>query len=60
MSIPKVNLRAVKRKSGTVYQLDFTVNGRRIREMLGSKKREAELIQAKIWTDLALGKYDLA
>ena len=60
MSIPKVNLRAVKRKSGTVYQLDFTVNGRRIREMVGSKKREAELIQAKIWTDLALGKYDLA
>ncbi len=60
MSIPKVNLRVVRRKSGDVYQLDYAVNGRRIREVVGTKKRNAELIQAKIQTDLALGKYDLA
>ena len=50
MSIPKVNLRVVRRKSGDVYQLDYAVNGRRIREVVGTKKRNAELIQAKIQT----------
>ena len=59
MSIPKVNLRVLKRKSGNVYQLDYAINGQRIREVIGSKKRDAELIQAKVQTDLALGKYDL-
>jgi integrase len=59
MSTPKVNLRKIKRKSGIVYQLDYSFQNRRIREIVGSNKRDAELIQAKLQTDLALGKFDL-
>lgn len=60
MAVPKVNLRKVKRKNGTTYFLDFTVKGRRIREAVGSNRKDAELIQAKRQTELALGQFDVA
>jgi len=59
MSSPRVKVRSVKRKKLTVYQIDYTINGKRYREVVGTRKREAELIAAKKETDLALGRYDL-
>ena len=42
MAIPKVNLKKIKRRTGLIYQLDFSVNGKRIRESVGSNKQQAE------------------
>lgn len=35
MAIPQVNLRKIKRTKGYVFMLDFSINGRRIREVVG-------------------------
>ena len=59
MAIPKVSLHKVIRKTGTFYQVDFTIDGERKRKIVGSNKRAAELIVAKIQSDIAMGKYDL-
>jgi len=59
MGSPRVKVRSVKRKKQIVYQIDYTVNGKRYREVVGTRKREAELIAAKIETDLALGRHEL-
>ena len=60
MSVPKVTLRAIKRKKSKMYQLDFSVNGKRIRQTVGSNKHDAELAQAKLQSDLTLGKFNAA
>lgn len=59
MATPKIGLNKIKRKNGFVYQIDYTIDGRRIREVIGKNKREAELVQSKIQTDLLYGKYEL-
>lgn len=56
MAIPRVGLRKIKRKNGYVYQVDYTINGKRIREIVGSNKTEAEAIAATVRTDLIRGK----
>ena len=59
MAVPKVNLTEVKRKTGTTYVLDYTVNRVRYRKAVGRNKRTAEQIAAKTQVDLSLGQYNL-
>ena len=59
MAVPKVNLRQVKRKSGTFYMIDYAINGRRIREIVGKNKREAEVIRSTKERDLAFGVHNI-
>lgn len=48
MAIPKVGVRRIKRKNGYVFQLDYTFNGKRIREIVESSRAKAELLFALI------------
>ncbi len=57
--IPKVTLRKIERTHGPVYLLDYWVNGKRVRKSVGSNKRQAEAIQAKVQRDLTLGTYGI-
>jgi len=59
MATPTVTLRLIKRKTKSVYQLDYSINGQRFRVMVGSNKRDAELVRAKIQSDLILGKHGI-
>ena len=59
MAIPKVNLKKIKRRTGLIYQLDFRVNGKRIRESVGSNKQQAELIRLQRVNDIVNGKFNL-
>jgi integrase len=60
MAAPKVSLRKIKRKNGIVYALDFRVKGKRIREMVGSNKSDAELVRSTRQSELLLGNYNIA
>jgi hypothetical protein len=55
MATPRVTLRLIKRKKQSMYQLDYSVNGKRLRPAVGSNKKDAELVRAKIQSDLILG-----
>ena len=55
MSTPKVGLRKIRRKNKFVYQIDYTIDGKRKREAVGSNKSQALLYQAKIQTDIMNG-----
>ena len=59
MATPRVTLRIIKRKKQSLYQLDYSVNGKRIRTTVGSNKKDAELVRAKIQSDLILGKHGI-
>ena len=59
MAIPKVNLKKIRRASGIIYQLDFRVNGKRLRESVGSDKRQADLIRLQRVNDIVNGKFNL-
>jgi hypothetical protein len=53
MATTRITLRPIKRKKQSLYQLDYTVNGKRIRTTVGSNKKDAELVRAKIHSDLS-------
>jgi len=57
MSSYSVNLEEIRRDKGIVYRLDFGVNGKRIRQTVGSNKKTAELIRADTIQKLILGTY---
>ena len=57
--IPKVTLRKIKRTNGISYLLDYWVDGERVRRSVGTNKRQAEAIQAKVQRDLTLGTYGI-
>jgi integrase len=59
MAVPKVNLRKVKRKNGTTYFIDFTVNGKRFREAIGSNRKDAEVVQAVRQSELVYGTFQI-
>jgi len=59
MPSTKVNLKKIKRAKGYVYQIDYRVNGKRIREVVGSDRSTALLKQATVQQDLLLGKLNL-
>ena len=59
MPSTKVNLKRIKRGKGYVYQIDYRLNGNRIREIVGSDKNTALLKQATVQQDLPLGKLNL-
>ena len=52
MAVPKVGLIRIHRKKGYVYQINYTINGIRKREVVGSSKRQVELYQSSIQRDL--------
>ena len=56
MPSTSVNLKRLKRGKGYVYQIDYRVNGKRIREVVGTDKRTAELKRATIQQDLNPGE----
>ena len=51
-----VGLKKIKRKKGIVYQIDYTLNGKRHRQVVGSNKKTAEAYQADIKYKLDRGK----
>ncbi len=55
MRIPVVKIVRVKRKNKLSYQLDYNLNGKRVREIVAHNKRDAELIRAQRQQDLTLG-----
>ncbi len=55
MRIPVVKVVPVKRKNKISYQLDYNLNGKRVREIVAHNKRDAELIRAQRQQDLTLG-----
>ena len=59
MPSTSVSLRRIKRNKGYVYQIDYRVNGKRIREVVGPDRRTAELKKATVQQDLLLGKLKL-
>jgi len=59
MAYPKVTLRKIPRKKGHVYQIDYSINDKRHREIVSKTKREGEAIAGQLQADLALGKFDL-
>ena len=59
MATSRVTLRLIKRKKQSLYQLDYSVDGRRIRQTVGPNKRDAELVRAKIQSDLLPGKFQI-
>ncbi len=56
MAFQTVGLRTIKRKKGTVYQIDYTLNGKRQRKVVGSNKKTAEAYQADIKAKLDRGE----
>jgi integrase/recombinase XerC len=60
MATPKVNLTAAKNKNGTVYRIDYTVNGKRVRQRVGSNKYNAELIRAEIENKLLFEPHNIS
>ena len=56
MKTPKVGLNKVARKDGFVRQINYQLNGKRIREVVGTNKKEAYLYASKIQTDLLNNK----
>jgi len=59
MATSRVTLRLIKRKKQSLYQLDYSVDGKRIRQTVGPNKRDAELVRAKIQSDLLLGRFQI-
>ena len=59
MATSRVTLRLIKRKKQSLYQLDYSFDGRRIRQTVGPNKRDAELVRAKIQSDLLLGEFQI-
>jgi len=56
MKTSKVGLNKVARKDGFVWQINYRLNGKRIREVVGTNKKEAHLYASKIQTDLLNNK----
>lgn len=56
MKTPKVGLNKIVRKEGYVWQINYQLNGKRIREVVGNNKKEAQLYAAKIQTDIFQNK----
>jgi integrase/recombinase XerD len=55
MATPNINLKRIANKKGTIYQLDYRINGKRIRESVGNDRQTAELIRADRQCQLLLG-----
>ncbi|MBT8378538.1 MAG: site-specific integrase [Ignavibacteria bacterium] len=55
MRVPVVKIVRVKRKNITSYQLDYNLNGKRVREIIAHNKRDAEIVRAQRQQELTLG-----
>lgn len=60
MATPKVSLQSKTVKSKTVFHFDYRINGKLLRPKVGTNKRDAELIRAKVERDLLLGTYQVS
>ena len=60
MASTSVNLTKIKRDKGTVYQIDYRINRKRIREVVGPDRRTAELKRATTAQALIEGKLGLS
>jgi len=60
MATPKVTLKSRRSSKGsTVYHLDYRVHGKRYRPKVGTDKRNAELVRAKVESDILLGTFQI-
>lgn len=55
MKIPVVKISAIRRKNKSAYQLDYRLNGKRIREIVAHDKKNAMIIAAQRQQELTLG-----
>ncbi len=55
MKIPRVKVKAIRRKNETAYQLNYRLNGERIRKIVAHNKHDAEIIKAEIQHELTYG-----
>ena len=42
---------------GNLWTIDFTINGRRVREGIGTNRRQAEMVLAKRMSEAIEGRY---
>ena len=55
MNIPRVKLKSIRRKKGNSYQIDYSLNGKRIREIVAGNKKDAQIILAEKQHELTYG-----
>jgi len=55
MRIPVVKVVPERRKKKTSYQLEYNLNGKRVRKIVAHNKRDSELIRAQRQQELTLG-----
>lgn len=55
MNIPRVELKPIRRKKGTSYQIDYRLNGKRIRYIAAHNKKDAQIILAEKQHELTYG-----
>ncbi len=60
MATPRVTLQSRNVRGKTVFHLDYRINGKRFRPKVGTSKRDAELIRAKVERDILLGTYQVS
>ncbi len=59
MAIPKVRLKTRKGKNGISYYLDYTINSKRFRPVVGTNKKKAEDIHRETEAKIYLGQFNL-
>lgn len=60
MATPRVTLKSKTSARGfRTFYLDYRVNGKRMRPNVGSNKKDAELVRAKVEQEIVLGTYQL-
>ncbi len=58
MATPRVTLKSKTSARGfRTFYLDYRVNGKRMRPNVGSNKKDAELVRAKVEQEIVLGTY---
>jgi integrase len=60
MATPRVTLQSRNVRGKTVFHLDYRINGKRFRPKVGTSKRDAELIRAKVEREILLGTYQVS
>jgi integrase len=61
MATPRVTLKSKTSARGPrTYYLDYRVNGKRLRPKVGTSRKDAELVRAKVEQELVLGTYQLS
>jgi hypothetical protein len=59
MATPKVTLKSKQTGGVQVFYLDYRINGKRHRPKVGTNRKDAELVRAKVEREILLGTYQI-